>query len=116
MWHDPEITDAERQALTLKGGLASVKTLPPDTADPVFRSIGALVRFHETQAGMVLRGELAPSLAAEARQHAMAAAMVLGLDTEARLARIERAVREREKAIARGGVRVLGQATPERLA
>jgi len=70
IWHTG--TPEQRHAFALKGGFASrllkIHALPVGTPDPRFATREEIVRWAERVAGQVMRGELDPKLAAEARQ------------------------------------------------
>jgi len=92
-WHRDGVTAEDRQLVAAKGGLASRwKTLPPDAVVPTFRTREDVVRWAEEHAALVLKGELHPTLAAEARQMAALALQAHELAALERLDRLERVV------------------------
>ena len=88
VWHSRSAEG--RRALALKGGIASRMRnfLPKSAPPPEFASTRAIVAWAQTTAHQVLRGDLDPRAAAEARQLAGLAISARVADAQERMAEV----------------------------
>lgn len=96
LWHPEGLTETEEQehrsAISRRGGLRILRTLPEDAPVPSFNSREEIVDYAEEQAQLVGTGKLDPRLSAEMRgwaDLAMKAHELSGLD---RLTKLEKRI------------------------